>query len=154
MQQGAKRGPELVLPADGSKVGLRARQAPGRSDAVEPPPPEIASPSQSVPPPREASIPLRAEPPTASPVPAQSGEAYSVYLSGRTREPAQALTQTIQLQQKFAPVLAPRRLTYKAVKTSGGLEYRPRLGRLTQDEAHSICERLKAGGGECEVGPD
>ena len=92
------------------------------------------------------SIPQEAEPPV-------TGPAYAVLFPENASDQERARSLAIGLQQKYADLLAPRRLTFRGSRSAdGGTNYRVRLSRMTLEDATRICNSVKDRGGECEVG--
>jgi len=56
-----------------------------------------------------------------------------------------------RLQKKFSAELAGYHPTIHRADAAGKQVYRVRVGNLTRDDAVSLCEKLKAGGGACFI---
>jgi hypothetical protein len=121
--------------------------------AADPPAPR-AAPAPAIAPQqparREVSPPPAPGPAAAAP--ASPDGSYSAFLSAGLPDQATARAQLLDMQRKYAGALGSRRLSYKGVKSGGSLTYRLRVGHLSRADAEALCTRVKAQGGDCDLG--
>ncbi|WP_181706919.1 SPOR domain-containing protein [Chthonobacter rhizosphaerae] len=125
-----------------------------RSAAPAEPAPQAAAPTQVAtadPFASAAPAPAAAAPAPAAAAPAASGAAAYVQIASQRSEAA-ALSSFQALQKKFPSILGgvtPD--VQRADLGDKGIYYRARVGKPTREAAVSLCEQLKAAGGDCLI---
>jgi hypothetical protein len=116
--------------------------------AASTPAPAAATPASGASPQRVASVQPVAVAPGATPeVAATGGFAVQLGVRGSEKDAQSALE---QLQKKFSDLGGMPPMIRKA-EVNGKSVYRVRVGPMSQDEASSLCSKLRGQGGECYV---
>jgi hypothetical protein len=116
--------------------------------AASTPAPAAATPASGASPQRVASVqPVAVAPAAAPEVTATGGFAVQLGVRGSEKDAQSALE---QLQKKYSDLGGMPSMIRKA-EVNGKSVYRVRVGPMSQDEASSLCSRLRGQGGECYV---
>ena len=81
---------------------------------------------------------------------ASAGGGWAVQLAG-ARSEFEAQATLSRLQNKHGSDLGSASLTVRKAEVNGEAIYRVRAGGLSKPDAHSLCSKLKASGGDCFV---
>ncbi len=130
-------------------AGQPAKPRPAAKAVAPPTPAADTVEADATPPQATDTMPTGATGPTNT---AASGGAagFAVQLAAPASE-QEARDLATRLQKKFASELAGYHPTIHRADAAGKQVYRVRVGNLSREDAVSLCEKLKAGGGACFI---
>jgi hypothetical protein len=131
---------ETPAPAESANAPLQLSSA---THGVRPKRPKPAVVADATPAAAETATTPRFETPSA-------GGGWAVQLAGAHSE-SEAQATLSRLQNKYSGDLGSASLAVHKAEVNGEAVYRVRAGGLSKAEAHSLCTKLKASGGDCFV---
>jgi hypothetical protein len=141
-----------IEPRTTSTPQARTPEPPRPAPALAPVPATPATPVAAAPPPApKPQLPTKvatAEPPSAA-KPTEGSGGYAVQLGVRNSDD-EARAAFKQLQQKFSE-LGGRAPAIQQADSNGKTIYRLRVAGMSKDGASTLCDKLKAAGGQCFV---
>jgi hypothetical protein len=149
--------PTLELPPKPAKTTTRVNVA--KTDTTAPTEPvsaplQLGTANASAPADKAQKLPTKLRPPevaaNAQPASAPGGGEWAVQLAA-PRSEADAQSAIQKLQTKYAAALGDNELAVRKAEVNGDAIYRVRALNLSKADAQSLCQKLKADGGECFV---
>jgi hypothetical protein len=109
----------------------------------------VAAPAAApAPPPVAASTPVAAPEPFGAPQANEGSGDFAVQLAAPGSE-AEARDAIAKFQKRFTSELAGYALSARRAEVGSKTLYRVRVGGLSREDAASLCQKLKAAGGDC-----
>jgi cell division septation protein DedD len=134
---------ETAAPADSTNAPLQLGSAAHAVKPAKTPKPKPAVVADATPAAAETETTPKFE--TAS-----AGGGWAVQLAGAHSE-SEAQATLSRLQNKYSGDLGSASLAVHKAEVNGETVYRVRAGGLSKADAHSLCSKLKASGGDCFV---
>jgi hypothetical protein len=132
-------------------AGQPAKPRPAAKVAAPPPTPAADTVEADATQPQATdSMPTGATGPTNDAAASGGAGGFAVQLAAPASE-QEARDAATRLQKKFSAELAAYHPTIHRADAAGKQVYRVRVGNLTREDAVSLCEKLKAGGGACFI---